>query len=172
MKNCKTTLFGIGSAFVLVLVTFLVKRSVDPETMAIAIGLVGVGWSAKDAPIVIQSLADTASEIPLLKTSAGQQIVGLGDSVIDLTSASHPTNILLSDIKTGIDTLNQNISAAPAAPSVVTITDTNDAPAATEEVAPVIAEPTNLEKAQIALQAAQDLVSSLTIAPPKASIAA
>ncbi len=164
MKNWKTTLFGIGSAFVLVLVTFLVKRSVDPETMAIAIGLVGVGWSAKDAPIVIQSLADTASEIPLLKTSTGQQIVGLGDSVIDLTSATHPTNVLLSDIKTGIDILNQNISSASAT--------TNDAPAEAEEVAPVITEPTDLEKAQVALQAAQDLVSSLTIAPPKESIAA
>ena len=163
MKNWKTTLFGIGAAIILIVIDYIAKHTIDMPTLISALGLAGVGAAASDAPTQIQTIAAAAAAIPELKTATAKEIIGLADSTIDLTSAAHPTNVLLTDIKTGIDTLNQNINAAPAAAApVVEITNTNGAPDVIEEAAPIATEPTELEKAQAVLQAAQDAVNALS----------
>ena len=113
MKDWKTTAFGIGAAVLLIALTFAVKHTIDIETLTVAAGMVGIGVSASDAKTDVQTVVNAAAELQPLKTvlekPAVQDGLKLADAAISLADASHPTNVLLTDIKTGIDALNSSI---------------------------------------------------------------
>jgi len=119
--NWKTTSLGIGGAVLLIVITYLVNKSVDPQTLVIAAGMAGIGTAASDAPTVIKTVVGEASQLPVLQTPIVKNVASIADNIVGLESASHPTNVLLSDIKAGLDALNTTVAttSTPSQPVVI-----------------------------------------------------
>jgi|GEM_PF-2380280 len=116
MTNWKTTIAGLLTGAPVLIDAILSAYTSGQFTgktvlqSLFAIGLILIGYLAQDAPI------KTALEAP-----AVQQGLGFANTIVGLESASHPTNVLLNDVKQTLNTIAANTApaatAAPASPA-------------------------------------------------------
>jgi hypothetical protein len=105
-KNWKTTLAGIGTAVVMVVVQLIIaKGAFNPVLDIAAIGIAILGYLAGD-----KNVEQTIKDNPTLTA-----ILGTLDKLSSAFAEAQPSNIYVKEIHGFLSALDQNVQALPAA---------------------------------------------------------
>lgn len=106
MKNWKTTLIGVGSAVLIVIVHLIAVGTVDPNTLLVAGSIAAIGAFAKDHDVTGGTIVQ--SSLPLATAVLGQ---------LEKTNSSP----VLDDIHQVLTSIEKNTAVTAAPPADLSI---------------------------------------------------